>query len=51
MSSLYSLCPHSNGLKLKLVLTKIVVQVHTHTPVPPLGRDPEASGKLQLELL
>jgi len=31
MSTLYSLCPHSDGLKFKTVLTKILVQVHTHT--------------------
>jgi len=29
MFSLYSLCPHSDGLNLKPVLTKVVVQAHT----------------------
>jgi len=29
--SLYSFYPHSGGLKLKPVLTKIVEQAHTHT--------------------
>jgi len=31
MSSLYSLGPHSHGLKLKPVVTKIAVHTHTHT--------------------
>lgn len=39
MSSLYTLCPHSDGVKLKLFLTKIVVQVHTHIHSSVTGSD------------